>query len=343
MNYCKVRSIHYISVNTSPSSSFPIADEAMCDFAAATNASHNFHGWTCTGRAPDISVCTWGIVTCQSQLITSINIYSGLSYSGRNMKGTIPSSLGDLSSLNTLRLPNLQLAGTIPSSLGSLVSLTWLQLSGNSFTGSIPSALLALSQIQHIDLSNNKLVSSLPTSLSNLYSCTYLALAGNHLTGNIPTELFDGKSSLAYVLLDTNSLSGTIPWTIASCVALNWLQLSTNNKLSGSIPSGLCASSDLGHVDVSNTGISCYPSCLATTLVQSYLSSLVTCDSATSPTPSPATYTYPSPSPYTSPTPLSTPVPSQNYLDTQGKYSKWSLTNSVPGTITSTRVMIAEL
>jgi Leucine-rich repeat (LRR) protein len=62
----------------------------------------------------------------------------------KGIAGEIPMELGDISSLQILKLRANQLNGTIPSALGDLSNLTNLDLSQNLLSGKIPSSLADL-------------------------------------------------------------------------------------------------------------------------------------------------------------------------------------------------------
>ena len=84
------------------------------------------------------------------------------------LSGSIPTELGDLSSLWYLRLENNQLSGSIPTELGNLSSLYWLLLSGNALSGPIPQALGNLSNLQFLYLYGNQLEDPLPDNFTKL-------------------------------------------------------------------------------------------------------------------------------------------------------------------------------
>ena len=104
-----------------------------------------------TWELPDISSGAWDFssgqsycafhgVTCDvMEQITEIDL------SQTNLRGTIPSEVGLLSSLTDLNLENNSITGTIPSEIGLLLSLRDIDLDNNSVTGSIPSEIGLLS------------------------------------------------------------------------------------------------------------------------------------------------------------------------------------------------------
>ena len=93
-----------------------------------------------------------------------------------NQLATLPDSLGQLSSLQSLDLARNQLA-TLPDSLGQLSSLQKLVLDGNRFT-TLPDSLGQLSSLQTLDLAGNQLA-TLPDWLIKLTSLRVLLLHDN--------------------------------------------------------------------------------------------------------------------------------------------------------------------
>jgi len=114
-----------------------------------------------------------------------------LRLSENQLSGSIPSSLGDLSTLNELDLHNNQLSGEIPWQLGNLhrFGMKWIYLQNNYLTGDIPFQLGNLEFMLWLDLSNNRLSGPIPPQLSNIKALTKLFLNSNQLTGDIPQEL----------------------------------------------------------------------------------------------------------------------------------------------------------
>jgi hypothetical protein len=108
--------------------------------------------------------CDWYGVTCDPKTGDVIEI--DLNYS--NLKGSIPSELGNLKNLWRLSLNNNQLTGPIPSELVKLTSLEYLSLNNNQLTGPIPSELGNLKKLLRLSLNNNQLTGPIPTELQNL-------------------------------------------------------------------------------------------------------------------------------------------------------------------------------
>ncbi|KAJ1424898.1 Protein kinase domain [Sesbania bispinosa] len=67
-----------------------------------------------------------------------LSLQIALNLSSNHFSGTIPSSFGDLTSLEVLDLSNNNFSGEIPQSLTKMAALTQLQLSNNHLSGFIP-------------------------------------------------------------------------------------------------------------------------------------------------------------------------------------------------------------
>ncbi|KAJ4718181.1 Receptor-like protein kinase [Melia azedarach] len=198
--------------------------------AHITNDPTNFLAkyWTTS-----ISVCNWPGVTCDKiqRRVTTLNI------SGLNLAGTIPSQLGNLSSLQTLDLSHNRLSGTIPSSIVGIRTLRVLHIFHNQLSGSFP-PLNNVSSFLSLDFRDNSLSGELPANICN--HCPFLEvlyLKGNMFHGEIPSTLSECKQ-LVGLSLSTNNFSGSIPKEIGNLTNLKELYL-TDNTLRGEIPQEL--------------------------------------------------------------------------------------------------------
>jgi hypothetical protein len=100
-----------------------------------------------------------------SQLILLFDLhcaYRVLNFQYTNMSGSIPSTIGDMSSLYQLLGDHCRLEGTLPVALSRLNWLAVLSLSNNRLTGSIPPGIGALQGLVHLALHGNRLSSTLP-------------------------------------------------------------------------------------------------------------------------------------------------------------------------------------
>ncbi|MCO5604141.1 hypothetical protein L7F22_058301 [Adiantum nelumboides] len=157
-----------------------------------------------------------------------------LNLSYNNFNGTMPASIGRLTSLtNGLNVSHNAVSGPIPTQLASLQMLLLIDLSDNVFSGSIPD-LSGCVTLQTLSLSKNDLSGPIPSSLGGLGNLVSLNVSHNSLQGTIPAEL--GNLTLLQSLdLSFNKLSGNIPLSIAELTRLTSFNVSYNSLL-GSIP-----------------------------------------------------------------------------------------------------------
>ncbi|GLT57579.1 hypothetical protein SLA2020_305440 [Shorea laevis] len=150
----------------------------------------------------------------------------GLDLSSNNFNGQIPTSLANLTQLQSLNLYNNQFFGPIPAFIGNLSQLTFLSLWLNNLSGQIPSSLANLSKLSHLDLSYNLLNGTLPPWIFTLPLLEHLYLDHNQFQGQI--SQFQQKSLIS-LYLSHNKLQGPIPSSIANLVNLSYLYLSSNH------------------------------------------------------------------------------------------------------------------
>lgn len=253
---------------------------ALMDLYQSTNGANwtNKTGWSTANPAVVQSVQGWYGVQVDAQgHVTYLNL------GANNLSGTLPNSIGDLSSLTQLYLSNNALSGAIPSTFGQLSNLHTLQLHVNNLSGPIPTTFGNLTQLSNLNLDNNSLTTlpneignlsnlellsiggnqlsgTIPSSLSNLTNLTYLNLGGNQITGSIP-ETIGNMINLTQLYLSNNELSGAISSTIGQLSKLHTLQLHVNN-LSGPIPTTFGNLTQLSNLNLDNNNLTTLPSTL---------------------------------------------------------------------------------
>lgn len=205
---------------------------AIYSSSNGTNWSNN-SGWLSTNTP-----CNWYGVYCNPGHIVVLDL------SNNQLSGSIPTELGNITSLSHLSLYDNQLTGNIPPELSNLTNLISLSLSGNQLAGSIPRELGNLANLDHLDLLDNQLSGSIPPELGSLTSLTVLQLSINQLGGAIPPEL-GNLTSLRSLDLSINQLSGSIPPELSNLTSLISLELHTN-QLTGNIPPELGNLADVG-------------------------------------------------------------------------------------------------
>ncbi|KAK8278171.1 hypothetical protein V6Z11_D09G023900, partial [Gossypium hirsutum] len=188
--------------------------------------------------------------------------------------GPIPSSVSNLTNLDSLFLQSNQLDGSIPKDIGRLTNLVALNLSSNCLVGPIPSSVSNLTNLSSLFLQSNQLNGSIPEDIGGLTNLVELKLSSNGLLGHIPSSL-GHLTNLVELDLSSNRLSGHIPSSLGQLTNLVELDLSSN-RLSGHIPSSLGQLTNLVELDLSSNRLSGHiPSSLGqlTNLVELDLSS----------------------------------------------------------------------
>ena len=168
-----------------------------------------------------------------------------LKFTFNDLAGTLPTELGSLSNLQSLEINFNDLTGTIPAELGDLSTLRTLNLYGNDLSGAIPTELGSLANLTRLSLGANELTGAIPTELGDLSNLTRLELEDGNLTGGIPTEL-GSLSNLTSLELDRNDLTGAIPTELGNLTGLTWLSLH-GNQLTGTLPQSLTNLTALTH------------------------------------------------------------------------------------------------
>src|SRR6266496_1194293 len=214
---------------------------ALVDLYNSTDGAHwvNNTNWLTSNP-----VSTWyGIISVSNGRVIYINLETN------NLAGQLPSSIGNLQKLGTLRLPVNQLSGSIPSSIGNLVNLKRLNLYSNQLSGSIPSSIGNLANLQVLVLNGNQLNGAIPSSLGNLVNLQMLDLGSNHLSDTIPSSL-GNLQNLTVLWLAYNQLRGSIPPSLGNLASLQNLAVHLN-QLTGSIPSSLGKLANLRYLSLS--------------------------------------------------------------------------------------------
>lgn len=193
----------------------------------------------------------------------------------RELTGTLPNVLSELTNLVRLELYYTSFTGTIPEWLGGEPILS-LGLSNNMLTGTIPQAILNNDQLQVLGLDDNiGIQANLSTDFNNMTGLRYLWLednaitgsltnelvanwpemlhldmSGNSIAGSLPDFLFFRMPNLQILDLHRNELTGSIPSSFGTFAQLELLALQ-ENLLRGTIPSTIRVLTNLRHLDLS--------------------------------------------------------------------------------------------
>ncbi|KAF7840304.1 putative leucine-rich repeat receptor-like protein kinase [Senna tora] len=252
------------------------AQTSTQDFTALSSLSEFWENKPPSWVGADPCGSGWEGIHCTNSRVTSI-ILSSMNIGGRlsgdiqslselvtlelsynkDMTGTIPDEIGNLTKLQTLILVGCGFSGSIPDSIGSLKQLSFLALNLNQFTGNIPRTLGNLSSIDWLDLADNQIEGTIPVSddqgpgLDMLLTAQHFHLGNNKLIGEIPAQLFSSNMKLKHLLLDNNQLNGSIPGTLGVVTSLEVVRLD-RNQISGEVPSNISDLINLSELYLSN-------------------------------------------------------------------------------------------
>ncbi|TQD79497.1 hypothetical protein C1H46_034961 [Malus baccata] len=180
-----------------------------------------------------IHFCSWVGITCHraTQRVLILDLED------KQLVGSIPPSIGNLTRLIEISLGSNKFHGEIPQELSRLRTLESLNMSINSLGGKIPTNMSHCTQLRVFDLDSNKIIGSIPHQLSSWLSLTVLHLRSNNLSGTIPGWI-GNFSSLWSLRLGRNNFQGSIPNELGHITTLKIFAVGENN-LSGMLPSSI--------------------------------------------------------------------------------------------------------
>jgi Leucine-rich repeat (LRR) protein len=201
------------------------------DSTLSSPCSDSWQGITC--------FCFAGLCTIQELFLSE-----------HNLTGTLPESLGNLTSLTLLSLNDNAINGTIPASIGGLANLLLFVLDRNYLTGTIPTEIEEMKRLSQLALKRNNLTGFLPEELFTLSNLTILELSLNTFHGTL-SGASGNLTNLQILKLDENRFHGPLPKAIGNLRNLSNLILSVNG-FSQSIPQEFYSLTKLKILDLSN-------------------------------------------------------------------------------------------
>lgn len=144
-----------------------------------------------------VPLCAWDGVTCQ-----------------------------DGTSVSSIVISESDFIGSIPPSIGQLTTLRTFDIRQNLANGAIPVEFANLPNLEIVDLSSNRLDGPVPIFQS--LQLQKLILADNMLTGTLPENIGKGHPYLTDIDIIQNRLSGSLPKSLQELNSLTKLSLSEN-------------------------------------------------------------------------------------------------------------------
>lgn len=134
--------------------------------------------------------------------------------------------------VHTIELSDNNLSGPLPSEIGNLTALSSLRMSSNEITGAIPPEIGACRELQQISLFVNR-ITSLPAELANCSKLDDIRIYRNEIEGPFPS-FFTQMTQLVRLNIGSNKLSGPLPVGMDSLVNLRVLSIE-RNELTGQL------------------------------------------------------------------------------------------------------------
>lgn len=203
---------------------------------------YNKYGWD----DPTSDCCSMYGVTCVNGKIVKIQMI------GNNITGNLPENLFSFSTLNSLLYLSLKgndIRGNIPLSLCNATSIVQIDLSRNDITGKIPSCLWKLQNLTLLSLYMLKLTGNIPQSLCSIPGLSTLWLDENKLTGEVPSCLT--TMNLTDLYLSNNNITGRIP-EVTGHIKRLYLD---GNRLTGDVPLSICGNNVLREFSVKGNSL----------------------------------------------------------------------------------------
>ncbi|RXH81851.1 hypothetical protein DVH24_036192 [Malus domestica] len=192
-----------------------------------------------------IHVCSWVGITCHraTQRVLILDLED------KQLVGSIPPSIGNLTRLIEISLGINSFHGEIPQELGHLRALEGLNLSFNSLGGKLPTNMSHCTQLRVFHLDSNKIIGSiphqliqdnnlsgmLPSSIYNISSIYKFSVAKNQVRGKLLPNLGILLPNLIVFLCAINNFTGNIPVSLSNASRLQVIDFGSND-FTGTIP-----------------------------------------------------------------------------------------------------------
>ncbi|CAL5049858.1 unnamed protein product [Urochloa decumbens] len=193
--------------------------------------------------------CRWEGINCSNDgVVTDVLLGS------KGLKGSILSSLSNLTGLLRLNLSHNSLYGSLPAELVFSSSIIVLDVSFNDISGPLQERQSSNPDLplQVLNISSNFLKGQFPsTTLEVMKNLVALNASNNSFTGPMPSSICDHAPSLSMLDLCFNEFSGTISPEFGNCTMLKVLKAGQND-ITGALPHELFSATSLEHLSFPN-------------------------------------------------------------------------------------------
>ncbi|KAH0741338.1 hypothetical protein KY290_034381 [Solanum tuberosum] len=131
-----------------------------------------------------------------------------LSLRRNELVGTLPPSLGNLTTLVMIDIGENKIHGEVPVRIFNISSLKVIALAANTLSGNLPSNLgYSLPNLEGLYLGINNFSGKLPSSISNATKLKFLDLGRNMFSGNVPIDIGINLQQIQSVNFQRNMLT----------------------------------------------------------------------------------------------------------------------------------------
>lgn len=156
----------------------PAEKQALIDLYHATGGKDWDASWDIT-----TPVENWNGVIIIDDKVVALKLINN------NLKGELPSSIGNLKHLKVLNLHNNSISGKIPTSVGNLDKLIQLNLSMNTFQGNVPEELSEIENLEYLYIYSNDLTGSIPDKISQLPKLRRIRMYATNIKVETTTDI----------------------------------------------------------------------------------------------------------------------------------------------------------
>ncbi|KAJ4955858.1 hypothetical protein NE237_012641 [Protea cynaroides] len=232
---------------------FPTPHHACQELDKITLSSFSDNLSTPLNWSSSSDCCSWEGVYCNGD-----HWVISLSLPSKGLKGSLSTSLSDLTHLSFLNLSRNFLSGPLPPSfISSFHQLEFLDLSFNRLSGELKATTVPNSPLflRILDLSSNLFSGDFQLSfLGQAWNLSALDVSNNSFTGLIPSSICENSTMLMYLDFSLNDFSDEIPLGLGMCSQLLVFKAGWN-QLTGSLPDDIYGITSLLQLSVPRNNI----------------------------------------------------------------------------------------